>query len=289
MIYSSQTFSTPFASDNSRVLLISEPTHVAYYYPRSSPPPTIFTNPVQWFKTLVLVKTNGLIKALLRFVYSNFVLLLMGGYCLATRYFARTDPDKFGETDREHSRALRRFGLLPLAQLLMFYLVGYADERYFIFAYLYLLICCAQYILLRHGAPETAPAYIVWLAAGFMLIAFHYTRVNLQQAYKELPARVQENITVREDILAESRKAEHPRLLFATNVEMAAKYGALAHIVNSKIPQNMSEDNFPDFLAQYEFTHLYDEDGKWLNTPTAGFRFEPTPVPHLYKIIRAEP
>jgi hypothetical protein len=125
-----------------------------------------------------------------------------------------------------------------------------------------------------------------WLGYCLLIIGFHYTHVHFMMLAEELPGKIQRNLSLPDNLTAFVVRNPEAQVLFADDGQIRMKFGALTKIINARIPRNMTKENFPAFLREYQFTHLFDEQGEWASQFVPGYQFLPTKTKTIYEIRR---
>jgi len=263
--YSLHHFGRFFISDNTRTVLLAEPSHVVNYLP--DPRPIVFDAPVQWgAKTVANILFVCGIRLPLAVLSDRLcVLLVVFATVLALR---RRSPACHEARAASVLPRLLPLGLAVLVMLLSVALTGYKPLRYHVLPLLFVDVCLLAFV--HHRIQHRASIRIDQaLIVGVLLVTVVPTLVLhvRQMGFKPI-TRLQSRLLANPEHVAAVAaivEPERAKVLFLepSGVLQSFEFGAQTGVDTFVDPRNLDERTISRFIDRYEITHVVTADPTW--------------------------
>jgi len=298
--YSLHHFGRVFVSDNTRTVLLAEPSHVLNYFPE--PMPTLFDAPGAWCsKSLAHLRFVCGERFPLTLVSDRMFLLLVAlaaGLALRYRFVSHAGGGSDG------GRGLPPIGssvagpfvrlLLPGLALVVVLgsvaLTGYKPLRYHTLAVVFVDICLIAFVERRFGCLASPRADAALIAAAFLVAVVPTLVQHVRETGLVAPTRLEPRLLAHPDNLAAVAALEdpdHARVLFLepAGVLQSYQFGAQTGVDTYADPRNLDERSAAGFIARYRITHVVTADHRWRERLGRIARIEPVDERlHLFRL-----
>lgn len=290
-VYSLHHFGRVFVSDNTRTVLLAEPSHVLNFFP--TPPPSLFDAPGRWLvKSLAHVRFVCGERFPLALVSDRMFLLLVvlaAGLALRERVAGgRTGGQRARGHDQPSVDAARvrppiRLLLPGMALVvvgLSVALTGYKPLRYHLLAVAFLDICLLAFIERRFVCLASPRADAALVAATLAVVVVPTLARHVRESGFVPPTRLDPRLLANADDRAAVAALDDPRrarvlFLEPAGVLQSYRFGAQTGVDTYVDPRNLDERSAAEFIARYGITHVVTADRRWRERLGRIARIEP--------------
>lgn len=292
--YSLQYFGKPFASDNSRAVLLAMRFVLTAYYSPDDVLPTVWTAPVEWFQALLAKVSSSAIGASRAVLEVGFLPLL--GIVVAARWLARKGtpgergaPLAFGRLSRH---PLAPAWIAAAALFATVALTGFDDARYFfrivLVADLALVLALSASVRRQTAiAPRMVPRLLV--AAIVLSQAAVSSYLIARKGVAAEPLSV-EKLAAGYAPIVTAVRSERPRgatVLTDCDFVDPFRFGALTGLRTIIEPSNLNACNLRQIVARYRVDFVLTQDEGWRSVLAPALERQPDWPAGLWR-VRAE-
>lgn len=306
--YSLTHFSKPFASDNSRTVLLVIQSNVVNYYPHSEQLEYVWDAPFRWATNVVLARMPWVLGGCFRTVTTDPTLILLLGTLVGIRLVTgapgRVSPPVAAEQTSVGPLApWRGFAAVFGVQLLSIGLTGYADLRYYLSIQFFLSIVIAHAIgtrvdldrSLRQWARPWRAVFTLFCAAATVVLSvtpvLTFWKTKLTTTGVQDVQIIDSSLFTPDkysDLLRElHRDDDEPRILVLSGIN-TFEFGALTGCVTIFKPGNLTVETCVPFVKDFGATHILDTEDQMVSTLARSISLQPTGYPGLVRIAAYE-
>ncbi len=302
VLYSMTHFSKPYVSDNARTVLVAQKIFTTDYFPASTTPKTIFSDPGRWLLYRV-VFTGGVSFGLFliniftnpqtqQLLFANAILLVLLGSSSKT-----SAPGKKTATQWYQFRQLCYLAPVLVAQLATASLTGFLDMRYTLHALLWvqLLLVSLAVIQLKQVVKSTfvipVGAVLIVISTGTLILSqFHGDYLKVLSSVLSYNQELLEPKQHYQEIMAVMLQEQVTPVLLVDEHNQdgvdPSQFAAQTNLKTLVTPNNLNETLLPSLVSTYGVTHLYTDCPLWTQALAKVATVVATEQPHLYAIYR---